>query len=170
MVIRTFRQEFPTLRSYILPLLLIVFTTGCGSEPVSEDPTRVPPTKSVTTPIGNTGLTIDLIEGYAIDSQIDSAFRVYYFKPTSPDAGEDEAGIYFGANPDTSAPSIDYSKRIYAGEFMGNAVQWTEYITEKYTQREVFVDRGLNDKIHCWCYSDDPAVLERLYGMVRTIK
>jgi hypothetical protein len=170
MVIRSFFPWVNAMRSYVLPLLLFVFMSGCGNEPVSEDAPAVSQTKSVTTPIGHTGLSIDLIEGYAIDSQIDSAFRVYYFKPIAPDAGEDEAGIYFGAHPDTSAPSIDYSKRVYDGQFMGNAVKWTEYITAAYTQREVFIDRGPEDKIHCWCYSDDPLVLEKLYGMIRSIR
>jgi hypothetical protein len=53
---------------------------------------------------------------------------------------------------------------------MGNAVTWTEYTTVKYTQREVFIDQGPETKIHCWCYSHDPAVLEKLWEMVKTIK
>lgn len=161
-----------TLRM-IVPVAVILFI-GCGEQvnKPEEDSVNRPATSfsGIPTPISNTGLTIDLIEGYAIDSQIDSNFRVYYFKPVSPDAAEDEAGIYFGANPDTSAPIIEFSKRIFDGEFMGNAVKWTEYTTAKYTQREVFIDRGPEDKIHCWCYSHDPATLEKLFWMVRTIR
>ena len=122
------------------------------------------------TPIGSSGFTIDLMEGYAIDSQIDSLFTVYYFKPTDSLAPEDEAGIYFGTHPDTSAPTIDYSKKLIDGNFMGNSVKWVEYTTGTYTQREVFVDRGPNDKIHCWCYSHDPVSLEELFWMIRTIR
>lgn len=153
--------------------IMAVFSWGsCGHETADNtnhdfetQTTKVTPTR-----IGGTGLTIDLIEGYAIDSQIDSAFKVYYFKPVSPTANEDEAGIYFGSHPDTSAPSVDYNKRIFDGEFMGNTVKWTEYTTAKYTQREVFIDRGPNDKIHSWCYSHDPATLDKLFWMIKTIR
>lgn len=157
----------------VVPAVYILFI-GCGeqgSKP-AEDSVNSQTTSfaGIPTPISNTGLTIDLIEGYVIDSQIDSNFRVYYFKPVNPTGAEDEAGIYFGANPDTSAPMIEYSKRIFDGEFMGNAVQWTEYTTATYTQREVFIDRGPDDKIHCWCYSHDPVTLEKLFWMIRTIR
>lgn len=126
--------------------------------------------KATPSAIGGTGLTIDLIEGYAIDSQIDSLFKVYYFKPIDPTEGENEAGIYIGLHPDTSAPGISYEKKTIDGTFMGNSVKWTEFTTAKYTQREVFIDRGPEEKIHSWCYSYDPAVLEKLYSMIRTIR
>jgi hypothetical protein len=144
---------------------------SCGEQPLSDSEKDTNSNFHGTpTAIGGTGLTIDLVEGYAIDSQIDSVFKVYYFKPTAQDAAEDEAGIYFGPRPDTSAPNTEYTKKLFDGQFMGNAVKWTEYVTATYTQREVFVDRGPEEKIHCWCYSHDPVTLEKLFWMVKTIK
>lgn len=163
---------FGVLRWMISAIAVFIF--GCGEQtnntPANDTVQQSMKFTGLPTPISNTGLTIDLIEGYAIDSQIDSNFKVYYFKPESPNAAEDEAGIYIGLHPDTSSPSIGYDKKIFDGVFMSNSVKWTEFTTEKYTQREVFVDRGPEEKIHSWCYSHDPATLEKLFSMIKTIR
>jgi len=155
-----------------LPAILtsLVLACSCGSPTTINEPVTTPQTQGETTPIGTTGHSIVLLDGYKIENQAGGSFDVYYFKPIDTAMGESEAGIYFGPRPDTAAPAIEYSKKTYPGTFMGNAVTWTEYTTVKYTQREVFVDRGTEAKIHCWCYSHDPVVLEKLWGMVKTIK
>jgi hypothetical protein len=121
-------------------------------------------------PFGESGHTIQLLPDYTIEKQSSETFEVYYFKPADSTLSENEAGIYFGPRPDTSAPSVDYTKKQFPGTFMGNTVTWTEYTTDKYTQREVFIDQGPEQKIHCWCYSHDPIMLNKLWEMVKTVQ
>jgi hypothetical protein len=159
---------------FILPVIVAGVVLGCScsspTTPNSEPVTATPKVQGGETAIGTTGYSIVLLDGYKIENQVGGSFDVYYFKPIDTTLGESEAGIYFGPRPDTAAPSIDYTKKLFPGTFMGNAVTWTEYTTVKYTQREVFIDQGPDKKIHCWCYSQDPAVLENLWEMVKTIK
>lgn len=156
---------------FICSIGCVVLLANCGEPPVANDNSQDQPTTVGTkVPIGTTGHTIQLIEGYKIENQVGGSFDVYYFKPIDTAMGESEAGIYFGPRPDTAAPSIEYTKKLFLGTFMGNTVHWTEYSTVKYTQREVFVDLGPESKIHCWCYSHDPSVLEKLHEMIKTIR
>ncbi len=157
---------------FLAPFLLLFLITRCGpTEEVPENSdSKIPKTSYARVAIGTSGHSIELITGFMIEKQESASFEVYYFKPTDTTKTETEAGIYFGPRPDTSAPSTEYTKKIIPGTFMGNSVNWTEYVTSKYTQREVFVDATPDKKIHCWCYSNDPAVLEKLWEMVKTIK
>ncbi len=153
-------------------MLIGSILVGCGSETSAQNTDSVPVTNSVgkRVAIGTTNYTIELIPGYYIEKQEDPNFEVYYFKPDDTTNTVDEAGIYFGPRPDTSAPSTEYTRKTSPGTFMGNSVTWTEFITATYTQREVYIDNGPEEKIHCWCYSGDPAVLEKLYVMIKTIQ
>lgn len=153
-------------------VLLLVLSSGCSSSASSKDNADSVPasTSGKRVSIGETNHTIEILPGYYIEKQNATDFEVYYFRAEDSTKTDDEAGIYFGAHPDTSAPSTDYTKNTFTGTFMGNSVTWTEYTTATYTQREVFIDNGPMDKIHCWCYSKDPAMLEKLYSMIKTIQ
>lgn len=118
--------------------------------------------------IGNTGYSIQLLPGYTIEP--DTVFDAWYFKPTTPDPNESEAGFYVGPHPDTAAPPIAFTKSEIHDVFLGDSVTWIEYKTEKYTQRETFIDLAPDKKIHTWCYSRDPSGIEPLFTMIKSIK
>lgn len=113
--------------------------------------------------------TIKLPVGYKIDPQPGADNNVYYFTPIDTTVKRGEAGIYFGARPDDSAPSTGYTKNEMPGIFLGQSVTWVEYTTDAYTQRETFLQTGPEMRIHCWCYSDNPKDLEMLFEMVKSI-
>ena len=161
------------IRCFLVLVVSAVGLISCTETPKSEenkDQVEVKNTIGPRVDIGESGHTIQLLPGYIIEKQNSETFEVYYFKPADSTLSENEAGIYFGPRPDTSAPSIEYTKKVFPGTFMGNTVTWTEYTTEKYTQREVFIDQGPEQKIHCWCYSHDPLLLNKLWEMVKTVQ
>jgi hypothetical protein len=114
--------------------------------------------------------TIKLPLGYKIDPQPGADNNVYYFTPIDTTVKRGEAGIYFGARPDDSSPSTEYSKSETQGVFLGQSVTWIEYTTNTYTQRETFLETGPDQKIHCWCYADNPQDLDLLFAMIKTIR
>lgn len=149
--------------------LCLGFLTSCVD---SNDANSQGSTGLVTIPerveIGNTGYSIKLIDGYYIEP--DTLFDAYYFKPVISGDGESEAGFYLGPRPDTGAPLIEYTRKTARDTFMNDSVTWIEYTTANYTQREVFIDKSADKKIHIWCYSRNAADVERLYQMVRSIR
>ncbi|HET6991992.1 MAG TPA: hypothetical protein VFJ43_11740, partial [Bacteroidia bacterium] len=66
-------------------------------------------------------------------------------------------------------PTTEYSQTEILAPFLGQTEKWTQYVTTKYTQREVFIENGEGQKIHTWCYADNSAELENLFRMVQSI-
>jgi hypothetical protein len=150
----------------VLGLSLVV--ASCGSEeekPKKDTSASVPP---VNDPLP---FEINLLPGYKVNKQQGEDFIVYYFQAEDTSMSDHEGGIYFGSAPDTSAPRTqEYTRREFRDLFMGDSTNWREYTTATYVQREVYLDLGPQEKIHAWCYSDDPAKLDQLYKMIQSIK
>ena len=100
----------------------------------------------------------------------DTVFGTYYFKPTVPNENESEAGFYLGPNPDTSSPIQEHTKRTYTDWFLGDTATWTEYVTAKFTQREVFLEKSPEQKMHVFFYTRNPDDLRKLEEMIKTIQ
>lgn len=159
-------------------IIFLISFYACNTAPSSHTSQTKEKTESNTTqPVEYAGkdtvfhsnYTIKLPEGYKIDPQPGADNSVYYFTPKDTTVKRGEAGIYFGARPDDSAPSTEYTKNEMPGIFLGQAVTWVEYTTDAYTQRETFLQTGTEMRIHCWCYSDNPKDLEMLFEMVKSI-
>lgn len=118
--------------------------------------------------IGTSGYTIELLNGYFIAQ--DETFGTYYFKPVNKDGNESEAGFYIGPRPDTTSPLSEYTKITFKDVFLGDTATWIEYTTAKYQQREVFIERSPEEKIHAFCYSRNRDEVEKLFGMMKTIR
>jgi hypothetical protein len=156
-------------------ILCAVFVTSsflfasCGSDAdhQQQDTTALATPAAPETP----PFSIDLLPGYKIEKQVGPDFTVYYFQPTDTSQSFNEGGIYFGAAPDTSSPRTQsYTKREFRDVFMGDTAEWREFTTDTYVQREVYVEKNPNEKIHSWCYSNDPAMMEKLYAMIQSIR
>lgn len=167
------------VKSLIPSLALVVSLISCGNNQSAPTNYTQEKTESNTTKavdyigkdtVFHASYTIKLPEGYKIDPQPGADNNVYYFTPIDTTVKRGEAGIYFGARPDDSAPSTEYSKSETQGVFLGQTVTWIEYTTDAYTQRETFLETGPDQKIHCWCYSDNSQDLELLFAMIKTIK
>ena len=146
---------------------LIALVTACGDDVVhnTADPHCYVPERIS---IGNTGYSIVLPEGYYMER--DTNFGTYYFKPVTPNENESEAGLYIGSNPDTSAPLQEYTRTTYKDVFLGDTATWTQYVTAKFTQREVFLEKSPEHKIHVFLYTRNPDDLEKLEEMIRSIQ
>jgi hypothetical protein len=101
---------------------------------------------------------------YRIDTTL-----VYYIVPIDSLKNRGEAGMYFGNHPDVEPPRIDYDAKEIKTVFLGHERTWIEYTTEKYVQRETFIDRGNGNFLHVWCYADNLPEVERLFTMVNSI-
>jgi hypothetical protein len=153
-----------------LVLVLSSAITSCGSE---ENKKPLDTTSTVTPPVADEPppFEIQLLPGYKIEKQQGADFVVYYFQAIETSQSDSEGGIYFGSAPDTSAPRTQaYTKRDFRDVFMGDSANWREYTTATYVQREVYLELSPSEKIHSWCYSNDPATLERLFGMIKSIR
>jgi predicted small lipoprotein YifL len=166
------------VRSILASLVLAFSIAACGNKPIAPTSSTQEKTESNTTKsveysgkdtVFHANYTIKLPEGYKIDPQPGADNNVYYFTPIDTTIKRGEAGIYFGARPDDSAPSTEFTKNEMPGIFLGQSVTWVEYTTDAYTQRETFLQTGPEMRIHCWCYSDNPKDLEMLFEMVKSI-
>lgn len=164
--VRSAQQKILRVQSAMRSLIVVFFLLSAGSCG-SEQPETTHKPEIIRSSIGNTGYTIQLLPGYTIEK--DPGFEAYYFKPVEATLSESEAGFYLGPKPDTAAPMIEYSKRTFTDAFLQDTAIWTEYTTSKYIQREVFIDLGTDQKIHCWCYSRDASEIDKLWAMVKTI-
>lgn len=153
----------------LLPAIALGLLISCGNDGDEKTTDSV----AVINPIVEEPIpfSIDLLPGYKIEKQDGPDFTVYYFQSTDTSQSFNEGGIYFGGAPDTSSPqSQGYTKREFRDVFMGDSADWREFTTDTYVQREVYVEKSPTEKIHSWCYSNDPAMLEKLYGMIQSIK
>jgi hypothetical protein len=167
------------VRFSIVSVVAALSLWSCGNNPITPASNAQEKTASNTSnpfeysgkdTVFHANYTIKLPEGYKIDPQPGADNSVYYFTPIDTAVKRGEAGIYFGARPDDSAPSTEYSKSESPGVFLGQSVTWIEYTTDAYTQRETFLEAGPEQKIHCWCYADNPKDLELLFAMIKTIR
>lgn len=146
--------------------LCMLASCGEGNTPQQQDTARVViPVTEEPVPF-----SVDLLPGYKIEKQDGPDFTVYYFQSTDTSQSFNEGGIYFGGAPDTSSPRTQaYTKREFRDVFMGDTADWREFTTDTYVQREVYLEKSPTEKIHSWCYSNDPAMLEKLYEMIQSI-
>jgi hypothetical protein len=154
--------------SIVFAAALSVVVLSCGEPQTQNQTTNTTPHIPERIDIGATGYTIQLLDGYII--QHDSVHGSFHFMPVNRDGKESEAGMYIGPRPDTTAPIMEYTKVTYPDVFLDDSVTWIEYNTANYRQREVFVEKTAQEKIHVWCYSRDPAQVEKLYTMVKSIR
>ncbi|GAB4134729.1 MAG: hypothetical protein Fur0041_08280 [Bacteroidia bacterium] len=143
-------------------------TDKSGTTPIQSGNAAVAPKQRI--PIDTSGYSIELEDGLLINDESQPGFNVYYFTPQDTTKIKGEAGIYFGPNPDMSAPSKEHTKRTFIDMFMDKPAEWTEYSTSTYTQRETFLQEDNGNKIHCWCYSNNSQTLEMLFKMIKTIR
>lgn len=162
--------------------LLILFFISCNfscsekeknnsstdSVPVAtHDPRPVSGTK---TAVSNTGYVITLPEGFNFTSDTaDPGEFVYYFTPKDTISIHGQAGIYIGKYPNRKPPSRQYTQNNFSGKLLGQKVNWVEYITDEYTQRETFIDLDSVKHIHVFCHSDRLPDLEQLFDIVNTL-
>lgn len=152
----------------LLTALSLCALTACGEDKNAQQQDTVPATIPVVE--GPVPFSINLLPGYKIEKQDGPDFTVYYFQSTDTSQSFNEGGIYFGGAPDTSSPRTQaYTKREFRDVFMGDTADWREFTTDTYVQREVYIEKSPTEKIHSWCYSNDPAMLEKLYGMIQSI-
>lgn len=167
----------------IAAALLISFLAACGEpgEVKNTDPASTTnhqpatvnrPNVTIThTTIGSSGYSIDLPSSHKIETHQNTDFSmVYYFTPSDTLLNPGEAGMYFGPTPDVKPPAIDYTQTVLDTVFLGKKQKWVEYTTEKYVQRETFIDQGNDQYIHAWCYSNNAEELDRLFRMMLTIR
>lgn len=155
--------------SFAAFVLFAVAGSSCGESNQSEDQDTATATQNQVADIPPP-FTIDLLPGYEIVQEVTMVGRAYYFKSDYPENPSDEAGIFFGALPDTTSPKVEYTKREYRDLFMGDSANWREFKAAGFIHREVYIDRGPEDKIHSWCYSTNPETLEKLCAMIKTIR
>jgi hypothetical protein len=157
--------------SIIFSAVLSGLFFACASPPASHEQKTVEqktvvPAKRV--PIDSSGFTIELPATMKITNQKGGDFMVYYFTPIDTSVLKGEAGIYFGPKPDMHPPTTEYSQTEIMAPFLGQTEKWTQYVTQKYTQREVFIPNE-DQKIHVWCYADNSEEMESLFKMVQSI-
>lgn len=175
------RHSTPIRAMQFLPFVfLLFFFSSCGEPGSAKQDTAngqsiVPQQKKETvsisrSSIGTSGYSIGLPSTHHIQTQQNRNFEmVYYVTPLDTNLHPGEAGMYFGKSPDVQPPSSEYTIREFDTLFLGEKRKWVEYKTEKYIQRETFMPVGDDQYAHFWCYSNDPAELERLFGMMLTL-
>jgi hypothetical protein len=166
-------MRFRSASNFVFAFAIVCILNSCSTPPSnSQEKTSIqtPAVSAKRVPIDTSGFSIELPSSMKIGSQQGPDFMVYYFTPIDTSIQKGEAGIYFGPKPDVHPPTTEYSQTEILAPFLGQTEKWTQYVTSKYTQREVFIENGEGQKIHAWCYSDNPAELENLFTMMKSIQ
>lgn len=169
--------------SFAFSILVFLFLFSCNapqtetkndSVPANNSNTTnhnsVPPVKTVKTPIGSSGFSVELPASHKIETQQNAGFTIVYFiTPTDTVAHPGEAGMYFGPTPDVKPPKAEYTIQEIDTVFLGKKQKWIEYTTALYVQRETFIDENNGQYIHFWCYSNSKDELDNLFRMMLSI-
>ena len=176
------RFKFP-LSCFAFSIIICLFLSSCGAPQTetkkdsagaitNQNPKNnsAPQIKTVITPIGSSGFSVELPVSHHIETHQNKDFTiVYYITPSDTVANPGEAGMYFGQSPNVKPPSAEYTAAEIDTVFLGKKQKWIEYKTALYTQRETFIDENNGQYIHFWCYSNQPEELDRLFKMMLSI-